>query len=59
MFLTPPDLLRLTGRRRYAAQRRALDRLGIRYLTALTGEPPGHCQRRGPAAPRNCRPPYG
>ena len=34
MFLTPTDLLRLTGRRRYAAQRRALDRLGIRYLLA-------------------------
>lgn len=27
MFLAPADLLRLTGKQRYAAQRRALDRL--------------------------------
>ena len=39
MFLTPAELARLTGRTRYSAQRRALDRLGIRYLLAATGEP--------------------
>jgi hypothetical protein len=39
VFLTPPDLQRLTGRTRYTAQRRALDRLGIRYTVAATGEP--------------------
>jgi hypothetical protein len=39
MFLSPADLSRLTGRTRYAAQRRALDRLGIRYTLAATGEP--------------------
>jgi hypothetical protein len=39
MFLTVADLRRLTGRSRYSAQRRALDRLGIRYTTAATGEP--------------------
>lgn len=38
-FLAPADLARLTGRRRYAAQRRALDQLGIPYVRAATGEP--------------------
>jgi hypothetical protein len=39
MFLSAGDLERLTGRSRFAAQRRALDRLGIRYTVAATGEP--------------------
>lgn len=39
MFLPRPDVIRLTGKQRYAAQRRALDSLGIRYVTAATGEP--------------------
>lgn len=39
MFLTVADLQRITGVSRYSAQRRALDRLGIRYLRAATGEP--------------------
>jgi hypothetical protein len=39
MFLTPADLLRLTGKRRFTAQCRALDALGIAYRTAATGEP--------------------
>jgi len=39
MFLTDAEVVRLTGRRRYAAQRRALDSLGIRYVRAATGEP--------------------
>ena len=38
-FLAPADVQRLTGRSRFSAQRRALDRLGIRYVTAATGEP--------------------
>jgi hypothetical protein len=39
MFLTPGDLERLTGRRRFSAQRRALNALGVPYLIAATGEP--------------------
>jgi len=39
MFLSRPDLIRLTGRTRYSAQRRALDTLGIHYTRAATGEP--------------------
>ena len=39
MFLTRADVQRLTGRSRFAAQRRALDRLGYRYTIAATGEP--------------------
>lgn len=58
-FLTPAELERLTGgRKRFAAQRRALDRLSIRYITAANGEPlvrasdldakPRPAQRSGP-----------
>jgi Domain of unknown function (DUF4224) len=39
VFLTPEDLERLTGKRRFSAQRRVLDALGIRYVRAATGEP--------------------
>jgi hypothetical protein len=39
MFLIRADLHRLTGKQRFSAQRRALDRLGIRYTLAATGEP--------------------
>lgn len=39
MFLTPDDVARLTCRTRYAAQRRALDRLKIRYVVAQNGAP--------------------
>lgn len=39
MFLPRHDVERLTGCQRFAAQRRALDRLGIRYTLAATGEP--------------------
>lgn len=38
-FLSADELRRLTGKRRYTAQRRALDRLGISYVSAATGEP--------------------
>lgn len=38
-WLTPADLYRMTKRRRYAAQRRALDRLGVPYTAAADGEP--------------------
>ena len=39
MFVPRTDIVRLTGKKRFAAQRRALDELGIRYMTAATGEP--------------------
>lgn len=39
MFLTRADVERLTGKKRFSAQRRALAELGIRYTTAATGEP--------------------
>jgi hypothetical protein len=39
VFLTAEELRRLTGRKRFRAQREALDRLGIRYTVAATGEP--------------------
>lgn len=39
MFLTADDLQRLTGKKRFKAQRRALDRLRIPYRAAATGEP--------------------
>jgi hypothetical protein len=38
-FLSAEDVQRLTGKVRFAAQRRALDRLRIRYRTAANGEP--------------------
>lgn len=58
-FLPPADVVRLTGgRTRYSAQRRALDRMGIRYTVAANGEPlvradaldakPRAAQRSGP-----------
>lgn len=38
-FLPAADVVRLTGgRERYSAQRRALDRMGIRYVTAANGD---------------------
>lgn len=39
MFLTAAEVVRLTGRVRFKAQRRILDGLGIRYIVAGTGEP--------------------
>lgn len=39
MFLTPDDVQRLTGKKRFSAQRRVLDGLGVPYTTAVTGEP--------------------
>jgi uncharacterized protein DUF4224 len=39
VFLTRDDVIRLTGKQRFAAQRRVLDALGIRYRQAATGEP--------------------
>ncbi len=39
MFLSAADLFRLTKRVKPSAQRRALDRLGIRYTLAADGEP--------------------
>jgi hypothetical protein len=39
LFLAREDLRRLTGKVRFGAQRLALDRLGIRYTVAATGEP--------------------
>lgn len=38
-FLSRDDVRRLTKRTYFAAQRRALERLGIRYTTAADGEP--------------------
>ena len=38
-FLTREAVWRLTKRKQFAAQRRALDRLGIRYTAASDGEP--------------------
>ena len=38
-FLTADEIHRVTGKRRFKAQRRALDRLGIRYAVAASGEP--------------------
>lgn len=39
MFLTADQLAALTGRVRAAAQRRALDAMGVRYLLSATGRP--------------------
>ncbi len=39
MFLTAAEVARLTKRQKYAAQRRALDALGIPYTQAADGEP--------------------
>ena len=39
MFLTRADVSRLTGRKRFRAMARALDRIRIRYKLAATGEP--------------------
>jgi hypothetical protein len=39
VFLTRDELVRLTGRKRYSAQRRELDRRGIKYIPAASGEP--------------------
>ena len=38
-FLSDDDLWRLTGRQRHGAQRRALDRMGIRYWQRPDGRP--------------------
>lgn len=38
-FLDDADVERLTKRTRLAAQRRALDRMGVRYLTRPDGRP--------------------
>ena len=39
LFLGPQEVHRLTGKRRFSAQRRALDALKIPYTQAATGEP--------------------
>lgn len=39
LFLSPDELHRMTGKRRYTAQCRALDRLGVRFVRAASGEP--------------------
>ena len=39
VFLTPDQLAALTGRVRWSAQRRALDAMGVRYLTSPSGRP--------------------
>lgn len=39
MFLSAAELERLTGKKRFSAQRRVLDSLGVPYTTAATGEP--------------------
>ena len=39
LFLEPAEVYRMTGKRRYSAQRRALDSLGVRYIVAKSGEP--------------------
>ncbi len=53
MFLPRAEVERLTGRVRFAAMRRVLDALGIRYVRAFTGEPlvrPEAIDSRQPAA---------
>lgn len=57
MFLSAADVQRLTGKIRFSAQQRALERLGIPFTIAATGEPmvretaldakPGQKQSRG------------
>lgn len=39
MFLPAEAVARLTKRKRFGAQRRALDAMGIRYTPAADGEP--------------------
>ena len=38
-FLPQTDIIRITKKVRYSAQRRALDRLGYKYTVAADGEP--------------------
>jgi Domain of unknown function (DUF4224) len=38
-FLSPDELHRVTGKRRYSAQRRVLDQMKIAYRAAASGEP--------------------
>lgn len=38
-FLTADDVARLTARKKFSAQRRKLDELGIRYTEAANGAP--------------------
>lgn len=38
-FLSAEEVRRMTGKARYSAQRRALDRLHVPYHAAATGEP--------------------
>ncbi len=58
LFLAREDLTRLTGKVRFGAQRGALDRLGIRYTVAATGEPLVRVAELdvGGSAGRNCEP---
>lgn len=39
MFLTDAEIIELTGKRTPAAQRRALDKMGIRHFIRLDGRP--------------------
>lgn len=39
MFLTADEVVRLTGKKRWTAQRRALDGMGIAYRLSARGEP--------------------
>ena len=39
MFLPTETIVRLTGRKRFTAQRKVLDGLGIRYIVSGKGEP--------------------
>lgn len=38
-YLPQDDIVRITKKVRFSAQRRALDRLGYKYTTAADGEP--------------------
>lgn len=39
MFLTDAEIIELTGKQTPAAQRRALDKMGIRHFVRLDGRP--------------------
>lgn len=39
LFLSPDELRRATGKRRFKAQCAALDAMGVRYVKAASGEP--------------------
>jgi hypothetical protein len=55
IFIPREDVERLTGRKKFTAQRRALDRLGIRYVKAADGEPLVRVETLDPSPPKERR----